>query len=77
MAKASTMKKITTSAKKVDDLTSRLAAEKFNLDAAVRAARDEDAKYREIAEAAERSTAWVQNALERTGYKSKRRAKTE
>lgn len=42
-------------------------------DAIILAAREEGATYREIAAAADVSTAWVQSALERSGYETQPR----
>lgn len=42
-------------------------------DAIILAAREEGATYREIASAAGVSTAWVQSALERSGYETQPR----
>jgi hypothetical protein len=38
-------------------------------DAAIRQARESGSTYRELADAVSMSTAWVQNALHRSGYK--------
>lgn len=43
------------------------------MDAAIRSAREAGATYREIAAAVGMSTAWVQNALHRSGYRPKPR----
>lgn len=43
------------------------------MDKQIRAAREAGATYREIAAAVKMSTAWVQNALHRSGYRPKPR----
>ena len=43
------------------------------MDKAIRSAREAGATYREIAAAVKMSTAWVQNALHRSGYRPKPR----
>ena len=68
-AKTQALGKVSTSAKKLDDLLARADTARDELDQRVLAARETGAKYREIADASNRSTAWVQTAMERTGYR--------
>lgn len=73
----SKLAKVTEIASKIDGLKAEVSTSQKELDGVVLDAKENGAKYREIASAAGRSVAWVQATLNRLGYKGVRKLKRE